>query len=130
MSTDNPKKKRILEGIDIIVDESKKAAREAIRRSGAESLGENLKETVQGALSARDNVVMVRLNGESVARLDELVEAGVVGSRSESAAFLIAEGIKARSDLFEKISAKVKEIQKAKEDLRRLLAEDSSDDPN
>lgn len=123
MSDQERGRKRFKEGIEIIVDEAKAAAKEAIRRSGAESLGENLKETLEGALSARESVVMVRLNKGSLARLDDLVEAGVVGSRSESAAFLIGEGIKARAGLFDRISAKIEEIRKTKQELRDLLDE-------
>ena len=129
MNATGPDKKRLMEGIDIIVDEARTAAREALRRSGADSLGEGLKQTVQEALSARERVVMVRLSKESVARVDELVEAGVVGSRSESAAFLISEGIKARGDLFDRIASKVDEIRKAREDLRQLLDESNGQAP-
>ncbi len=114
-------RKRISEHIEVIVDEAKSAAADAIHQS--ESIGENLKQTLQGALSARENVVMVRLNKQSLGRLDELVDAGVVGSRSEAAAFLIGEGIKARAPLFERMSAKVEEIRRVKEELQDLLNE-------
>ena len=121
--SDGPDRKRLSEGIEIIVDEAKAAASEALRRSGVESLGATLKQTVQGALSARENVVMVRLNNESVSRLDELVDAGLVNSRSEAAAFLIAEGIKSRSEIFDRIAVKIDEIRKARAELRDLLDE-------
>ena len=78
----------------------------------AERLGENVKETIQGMRSGRDNVVMVRVDDSSKSKLDELLDAGIVNSRSEAAAFLIAEGIKARSQLFDTISGKVEEIRK------------------
>lgn len=123
MSEKEKDKTRIMEGIEIIVDEAKSAAKSAMRRTGADTLGENLRETLEGALSARDSVVMVRLNKESLVRVDELVEADVVGSRSESAAFLIGEGIKARAELFERISEKIQQIRKAKDELRELLNE-------
>ena len=123
MSEKEKDKRRIMEGIEIIVDEAKSAAKSAMRRTGADTLGENLKETLEGALSARENVLMVRLNKESLARVDELVEADVVGSRSESAAFLIGEGIKARAELFERMSEKIEQIRKAKDELRELLNE-------
>ena len=116
-------KPRIMEGIEIIVDEAKSAARSAIRQTDA--LGESLKETLDGALHARENVVMVRLNRESAGRLEELVEAGVVGSRSEAAAFLVGEGIKRRQRMFDRISQKIQDIRKAKEDLRKLLEEEA-----
>lgn len=120
MNEDNePRKKRLSEGIEIIIDEAKSAASQAI--SGAETIGESLKETLQGALSARNNVVMVRLNKESLVKLDDLVESGIVSSRSEAAAFLIGEGAKARSGLYDQISEKTAQIRKAKEELRDLL---------
>ena len=120
MSEDNePRKKRLSEGIEIIIDEAKSAASLAV--SGAETIGESLKETLQGALSARNNVVMVRLNKESLIKLDDLVESGIGSSRSEAAAFLIGEGAKARSELYERISEKTAQIRKTKEELRDLL---------
>lgn len=118
-------KKRIMEGIEIIVDEARSAARSAMRRTGADSLGENLKETLEGALSARENVVMVRLNKDSLGRLDDLVEADVVNSRSEAAAFLIGEGIKRRQGLFDRIAQKIEDIRKAKEELRTLIEDEA-----
>jgi hypothetical protein len=115
-------KKRLAEGIEIIIGEAKSAAGQAL--TGAEALGESLKETLQGALSKRKNVVMVRLNEESLACLDDLVEAAIVNSRSEAAAFLIGEGVKARSALFERISEKTEQIRKVKQELRDLLGEE------
>ena len=79
---ENESKKRIIEGIEIIVDEAKSAAKSAIRKTGADSIGENLKESVENVLAAREKVVMVRLNKESLIRIDELVEAQLVKSRS------------------------------------------------
>ena len=122
MSEAGTGKKRITEGIEIIVDEAESAVKSAFRQSGAESLGENLKETIQSTLSSRKNVVMVRLNQDSLKRVDELVEAGVVGSRSEASAFLIGEGIKAREELFGRISEKIETIRAARQELRDLLS--------
>ncbi len=123
---ENESKKRIIEGIEIIVDEAKSAAKSAIRKTGADSIGENLKETVENVLAAREKVVMVRLNKESLIRIDELVEAQLVKSRSEGAAFLIGEGIQRRHELFDRIAQKVENIRKAKEELHNLLAQDES----
>jgi phage host-nuclease inhibitor protein Gam len=72
-------------------------------------------------LKDRTNVVMVRVDQDTAAALDALVEAGVAKSRSQSAAFLLREGIKAQSDLFGKISAKISEIQRLKDELRTSL---------
>ena len=121
MSEGGSGKKRITEGIEIIVDEAESAVKSAIRRSGAEALSGNLKETIQSALSSRKNVVMVRLNQDSLERLDELVEAEVVSSRSEASAFLIGKGIKASEELFSRISEKIEVIRAARQELRDLL---------
>ena len=126
MSDEGTGKKRISESIEIIVDEAESAIKSAFRRSGAESLGENLKETIQSALLSRKNVVMVRLNENSLRRVDDLVESGVVSSRSEAAAFLIGEGIKAREGLFDRISEKIVTIRAAKQELRALLEDEPS----
>ena len=120
-------KNRMAEGIGIIVDEARTATRRAYERAGGETLSESIKETLRGALSSRDNVVMVRLNKESVAKLDELVESGIVNSRSEAAAFLIGEGAAARSHLFERIAEKTEMIRKAKEELRSLIDDEPAD---
>ena len=93
----------------------------------AVSVAGNIKETIRsrtsGDRATRDNVVMVRVDADSLEKMDELVEAELAGSRSEAAAFLISEGIKSREPLFDTISAKVAEIRKAKEELRVLLAD-------
>ena len=126
MGEERKERKRIIEGIEIIVDEARNAAKAAIRRS--DDIGESLRETVEGALSGRQNVVMVRLNKESLARIDELVEASVVNSRSEAAAFLIGEGIKKRQGLFDQIAEKIGEIRNAKDDLRKLIEDEPVDE--
>ena len=105
--------KSLSERIETIVDESKEAFKQAYQTSGVESIGENVKEAVDRALSRRENVVMVRLNTESITRVDELVEAGVVSSRSEAVAFLVSEGIGAQSELFERIGQKVEQIRRS-----------------
>lgn len=123
MSDEGTGNKRIAEGIETIVDEAEAAVKSAFRRSGAESLSGNLKETIQSALSSRKNVVMVRLNEDSLRRVDDLVEAGVVRSRSEASAFLIVEGIKAKRELFGRISEKIDTIRAARQELRDLVNE-------
>lgn len=115
--------KKISKRIEIIVDEAREGLKSAFHSSGVESLGENIKEALEGALSGRENVVMVRLNDESLQRIDELIEAEVVSSRSEGVAFLVAEGVKAQAELFDKIKEKVEQIRQVKQELRDLLGE-------
>lgn len=122
------KDKKLSDRIETIVGESKEAFKEAFHSTGVdiESIGQSIGESVDRALSSRQNVVMVRMNAESLCRVDELIEADIVSSRSEAVAFLVSEGIDARSDLFAKIREKVEEIRKAKQDLRDILREKPS----
>ncbi len=100
--------------------EAKKRAgdhlKDAIKQ--VESFGQALSEALQG----RANVVMVRVNDDSLKHLDMLVEAEITSSRSESAAFLISEGIKANQTLFDKISAITEQIAELREQLRQEVS--------
>ena len=124
-------KRRLSDNVEGIVEDVNKVVKVAIERGtdAAESLGENIRDTFQGIRSSRDNVVMVRIDAESLARLDELVDAGIMGSRSEAAAFLISEGIKGRQPLFDRIAEKVQEIRRVKDELRNLVDIEGEDMP-
>ncbi len=73
-----------------------------------------------GPAGSRANVVMMRLADQALRRLDELVEAGLFGSRSEAAAFLVGAGIEAQSELFAKIAKHSGEIKRIRLALRRI----------
>ena len=116
------------EDTETLADWITKSVRTSYNRGSelAESVGQSLKDRIQAMVggvrgTGRDSVVMVRVNQESMERINELIEAGLVGSRSEAAAYLIAEGIKARQGLFDGISLKIEAIRKAREELQRLL---------
>ncbi len=114
---------------DMIIKTVRAASSRGSKLAG--SVGQSLKDTVQDTIQAmrgtgRDGVVMVRVNQESMERIDELIETGLVGSRSEAAAYLVAEGIKANQDLFDKISSKMEAIRKAREELQSLLKEEGT----
>ena len=123
--TDREKRRRLSENVDEIVDEVNKTVRTALVKGVdvAENIGENIRDTIEGMRGNRDNVVMVRVDRASLDRLDDLVEAGIMGSRSEAAAYLIAEGVKARQGLFDRIGEKIGEIRRAKEELRQMVDE-------
>jgi hypothetical protein len=82
---------------------------------------ESISKAIESALSSRDHVVMVRVNDESLRKLDALVQSGIFKSRSESAAFLIGEGIKAQSALFDSISQKIEEIERLRSELKSIV---------
>jgi Arc/MetJ-type ribon-helix-helix transcriptional regulator len=71
-----------------------------------------------GDKGSRGHVVMVRLGDDNVNRLDDLVESGLFGSRSEAAAFLIGAGIQAQQELFERIATQTSQIKKLRTALR------------
>jgi hypothetical protein len=86
-----------------------------------ENFTENLGKALGSALQDRANVVMVRVNDDSLSYLDMLVEADVTKSRSESAAFLINEGIKANEALFNRIREITDQIVSLKAQLRQSV---------
>ncbi len=121
------------EDTETLADRITKTVQAAFNRGSelAGSVGQSLKDRIQTMVdgvrgTGRDGVVMVRVNQESLERIDELIETGLVGSRSEAAAYLIAEGIKARQGLFDGISSKIEAIRKAREELQSLLNEEGA----
>jgi hypothetical protein len=81
----------------------------------------SLRKTLASALQDRGNVVMVRVNDDALRHMDMLVDAEVTKSRSESAAFLITEGVKANRDLFDKISHITEQIATLRAQLRETV---------
>ena len=99
-------------------------ARQAVGRgrNAAFGLGGSIQETIRNSLhDPRNYVVMVRVSKDALQKLDELVECGLLTSRSTAAAYLIAEGVQARKDLYEKIAEQTEVIRDAREKLQRLL---------
>src|ERR1044072_2256036 len=82
---------------------------------------ESISKAIESALSARDHVVMVRVNDEALKKLDALVQSGIFKSRSESAAFLISEGVKAQEALFDRISERITEIERQRSELKDII---------
>ncbi len=78
----------------------------------------SLGKTLTSALQDRGNVVMVRVNDDALRHMDMLVDAEITKSRSESAAFLITEGVKANQVLFDKISSITEQIATLRAKLR------------
>ena len=89
------------------------------------SIGRDISRTVERALSAKDDyVVAVKVSHEAQERLEQLVQAGVFRSRADAAAFLIDEGIKAQAALFERVSAKLSEIERLRAELRGMISKE------
>ena len=110
--------------VDRIAEELEEAGVTGLHKGTLAAMFEDLDQTVESVRGKRSNVVMVRVSQDSLDRLDDLVECGLTRSRSEAAAFLITEGVKARSDLFDKIADQTRVIRKAKERLKELLKDE------
>jgi Arc/MetJ-type ribon-helix-helix transcriptional regulator len=74
-----------------------------------------------GPQDRRSNVVMVRLGDDAVSQLDLLIDAGLFGSRSEAAAFLVGAGIEANRELLAQTAKRGAEIKNIREELRRAI---------
>src|SRR5690348_11672518 len=88
------------------------------------AIGRDISRTIEKAISAKDDyVVAVKVSPEAQDKLEQLVQAGVFRSRAEAAGFLIEEGIKTQSALFDRVSQKLSEIERLRAELRGLIAD-------
>jgi Arc/MetJ-type ribon-helix-helix transcriptional regulator len=86
------------------------------------SIGRDISRTIERAISAKDDyVVAVKVSHEAQEKLENLVQAGVFRSRAEAAAFLIDEGIKSQTALFERVQQKLHEIERLRAELRGMI---------
>lgn len=88
---------------------------------------ENIGQTLGEALQGRGNVVMVRVNDDTLNHLDMLVEAELARSRSEAAALLISEGMKANQQLFGRIREITDQISVLRSQLRVSVKEETDE---
>src|SRR5678810_727468 len=86
------------------------------------AIGRDISRTIEKAMSAKDDyVVAVKISPEAQDKLEALVQAGVFRNRAEAAGFLIEEGIKTQSALFERVRQKLAEIERLRAELRGLI---------
>lgn len=85
---------------------------------------ESIRKVIDKALASRNTVLTIRVNDDANKMLNMLVEAGLFRSRSESAAFLIQEGIKNQKDLFSKVQNKFEKIEKLRKELQTLVTDE------
>lgn len=86
------------------------------------AIGRDISRTIERAMSAKDDyVVAVKISPEAQDKLEQLVQAGVFRNRAEAAGFLIDEGIKTQSALFERVQQKLAEIERLRAELRGLI---------
>ena len=91
------------------------------------AIGRDISRTIERAMSAKDDyVVAVKVSPEAQEKVDQLVQAGIFRNRAEAAGFLIEEGIKTQSALFERVQQKLAEIERLRAELRGMVNEKSA----
>jgi hypothetical protein len=94
------------------------------------AIGRDISRTIERAISAKDDYMLaVKVSSEASHKLGQLVQAGVFGTRAEAAAFLIDEGIKTQTALFERVEQKLAEIERLRAELRGMVGERKTDAP-
>lgn len=83
---------------------------------------ETVSRAVERAINVRDTTVLTRLSEEASDKIDTLVSSGISRNRTEAAAFLIEEGIKAQAALFQSIQSKMSEIERLRAELRTSVS--------
>lgn len=109
---------------DLETPSSKKQPSDPLREAWKQV--ENIGQTLGEALQSRGNVVMVRVNDETLRHMDMLVEAEIAKSRSEAAALLINEGIRHNSELFSHIQQVTDQIIQLRNQLKKSILNDTS----
>jgi len=91
------------------------------------AIGRDISRTIERAISAKDDYMLaVKVSQDAQIKLGQLVQAGVFGTRAEAAAFLIDEGIKTQSALFERVEQKLAEIERLRAELRGMVGENKT----
>lgn len=87
------------------------------------AIGRDISRTIERAMAAKDDyVVAVKVSHEAQDKLEQLVQAGVFRTRAEAAAYLIDEGIKTQSALFDRVQQKLSEIERLRAELRGMVS--------
>jgi Arc/MetJ-type ribon-helix-helix transcriptional regulator len=86
------------------------------------AIGRDISRTIERAISAKDDyVVAVKVSPAAQEKIDQLVAAGIFRNRAEAAGFLVEEGIKTQSALFERVQQKLAEIERLRAELRGMV---------
>src|SRR6266498_147736 len=88
------------------------------------AIGRDISRTIERAIAVKDDyVVAVKISPAAQEKVDQLVAAGIFRNRAEAAGFLVEEGIKTQSALFERVQQKLAEIERLRAELRGMVNE-------
>ena len=113
--------------LEVNSEEINETAEEVEAKAKGRDVLSMIKGALDTALVGRGNVIMVRVNDETLKAIDMLVESGVCKSRSEGAAFLIDQGIKASNELYNRIGGITEQIAELKSKLREIVGGESQE---
>ena len=82
---------------------------------------ESLEDVLSMVLSGREHVVMVRVNDETLRKLDSLVESGLCSSRSSAAAFVLHQGIESNPELFQAVEEATDQMSEVRKNLLQKI---------
>src|SRR5689334_25374505 len=86
------------------------------------AIGRDISRTIEISISAKDDYMLaVKVSADASHKLNQLVQAGVFGTRAEAASFLIDEGIKTQTELFSRVEQKLAEIERLRAELRGIV---------
>ena len=95
------------------------------------AIGRDISRTIERAISAKDDYMLaVKVSSDASHKLGQLVQAGVFGTRAEAASFLVDEGIKTQTALFERVEQKLAEIERLRAELRGMVGERATEQPS
>jgi hypothetical protein len=95
------------------------------------AIGRDISRTIERAISAKDDYMLaVKVSSDASHKLGQLVQAGVFGTRAEAASFLVDEGIKTQTALFERVEQKLAEIERLRAELRGMVGERPTEQPS
>src|SRR6476661_1326489 len=88
------------------------------------AIGRDISRTIERAISAKDDyVVAVKITPAAQEKVEQLVQAGIFRNRAEAAGFLVEEGIKTQTALFDRVQQKLAEIERLRAELRGMVSE-------
>lgn len=88
------------------------------------AIGRDIGRTIERAISPKDeHMPGIKVSPMAQEKLDQLVQAGVFRNQADAAAYLVDEGIKSQSALFERVDQKLAEIERLHAELRGLVDE-------
>jgi hypothetical protein len=94
------------------------------------AIGRDISRTIERAISAKDDYMLaVKVSSDASHKLGQLVQAGVFGTRAEAASFLVDEGIKTQTELFDRVEQKLAEIERLRAELRGMVGERKTEEP-